>query len=46
MTLSTDEPITRVKDGVLDYQKLWALQAYKGLPQVTMVLIPKIGRSR
>jgi hypothetical protein len=46
MTLSTDELITRVKDGVLDYQELWALQPYKGLLQVTVVLIPKIGRSR
>jgi hypothetical protein len=36
ISLSMDEPLEWVKDGVLDCNELWALPAYKGLPQVTM----------
>lgn len=37
MTLSSmDEPMTWVKDGMLDCEELWALPAYEGLPHVTV----------
>ncbi|KAL6653493.1 hypothetical protein ACP70R_009071 [Stipagrostis hirtigluma subsp. patula] len=34
MTLSTDEPMTWVKDSVLDCEELWGLPGYEGLPRV------------
>jgi hypothetical protein len=38
LSLSMDEPLHWVKESVLDCSELWALPAYKGLPQVTLKL--------
>ena len=35
LSLSMDEPLEWVKDGLVDCDELWTLQAYKGLPQVS-----------
>jgi hypothetical protein len=35
VSLSMDEPFEWVKDGLLDCDELWTLQAYKGLPLVS-----------
>ncbi|XP_021316309.1 uncharacterized protein LOC8073664 [Sorghum bicolor] len=34
LTLTMDEPMAWVKDGVLDCEELWAMPGYEGLPRV------------
>ncbi|OEL19748.1 hypothetical protein BAE44_0019233 [Dichanthelium oligosanthes] len=36
LSLSMDEPMTWVKDGVLACDELWALPAYEGLPRIPL----------
>jgi len=56
LTLTMDEPMAWVKDGVLDCEELWAMPGYEGLPHVHLespvvsldnpdVVCFKVGRS-